>query len=127
MSVVLIAGSIGYIPTRNTWGEPGIRSMIAAGLICSGSALAGAMPMAWVAPRYPSYIGQAVLAGTTLRLLLTGAIGATYQKLVSPQLGSFLLWAMVFYISLLVVESIFGVLAVRRYYQAPSKDGGVVA
>ncbi len=87
----------------------------------------GAIPLAWVAPRYPSYIGQAVLAGTTLRLLLTGGIGLAYQEFAAPQSGSFLLWAVVFYFSLLVVESIFGVIAVRRYYEAPSEDGGVVA
>lgn len=122
-----IAAAIGYLPTRQSWGDDGVRSLTAIGLICLATSVVGAAPIGLVAPRWPAYIGQAVLAGTTIRLMLTVGIGYAYQQLARPHLSSYLLWACVFYLLLLVVETCFGVLAIRRHYVAPSQCEGTPA
>ncbi len=118
---MILGFAIGYGPTHGRWGDEGVRSMTAMAVICLGAAIMGGLPIGIVAPRWPSYIGQAVLAGTTIRLLLTAGIGLAYQKLTAPDMSSYMLWAGVFYLSLLAVEASFGILAVRRYYVAPPK------
>lgn len=121
---ILVAGAIGFQPTRSHWGADGVRGMVAIGLICLGAAVVGAAPIGIVAPRWPSYIGQAALAGTTIRLMLTAGAGYAYQQLASPHLGSYLLWAGVFYLLLLAVETCFSVMAVRWFYPVPGKAAG---
>jgi len=127
IAVVVIAGAIGYGPTRTQWGHDGVDSMIAMAVICLSAAVVAALPIGFVAPRWPSYIGQAVMAGTTIRLLLTAALGYGYQRFAEPHLGSYLMWAGIFYLLLLAVETSFGVVAVRRYYVTQPKTGGAPA
>ncbi len=93
--------------------------MWAIGGICLISAVVGALPLGIAAPRWPAQIGQAALAGTVVRLLLTMVLGGAYQVLAQPHLTAFLFWAVVLYLLLLAVETTFGVLAVRRYYHPP--------
>jgi hypothetical protein len=116
IGVLALAAAIGYAPTQNHWGEPGLRSMKAIGVICCVAAVIGALPISLVARRWPLYIGQAALAGTTIRLLLTGILGLSYQTMAKPHLASFLTWATVFYIMLLGVETGFAIVIVRKYY-----------
>jgi len=126
VGVVVLAAAIGYAPTRNHWGEPGVSSMVAIGLICCIAAIVGALPMSIVARRWPLYIGQAALAGTTLRLLLTAMLGLGYQTIAKPHLSSYLVWATIFYLLVLTVETGFALLVVRRHYtptgQAPGSS-----
>lgn len=125
LGAVVLAGAIGYGPTQSRWGETGLRSMTAIGAICSIAALIGALPMAIVARRWPMHIGQAALAGTGIRLVVTAALGLSYQTLAKPHLTSFLVWAMVFYLLLLAIETTIAVICVRRYYVpgAPASGG----
>jgi hypothetical protein len=116
IGVVALAAAIGYGPTRDHWGEPGVSSMKAIAIICCVAAVIGAIPLCFVARRWPLYIGQAALAGTTLRLLVTGIIGLTYQTMAKPHLASFLAWATIFYMLLLAVETSFAIVIVRKYY-----------
>ena len=99
--------------------------MTAIGVICAIAALIGALPMAVVARRWPMHIGQAALAGTGIRLLVTAALGLAYQTIAKPHLASFLAWAVIFYLLLLAIETIFAVIFVRRYYVpgAPASGG----
>lgn len=119
VAIVAAALVIGVGPTQSRWGEEGVRAMWAIGGICLISAVVGALPLGIVAPRWPAQIGQATLAGTVVRLLLTMLLGAAYQVLAQPHLTAFLFWAVVLYLLLLAVETAFGVLAVRRYYHPP--------
>jgi hypothetical protein len=127
--VAVVAGgmAIGSGPTAARWGDEGLRSMRAVGLICLASAVAGMIPLAAVAVRWPMHIGQAALAGTGLRLFLTILLGAAYQTLARPHLASFLFWAVAFYCALLVVETVFGVLVVRAFFRAPGGLEGKTA
>lgn len=119
--VVVLAAAIGYAPTQDRWGDEGVRSMIAVSTICLIAVLIGGLPMVIIAPRWPDQIGQAVLAGTGIRLILTIFLGIGYQVLMQPHLDSFLFWAVVVYLLLLSVETTFGIVAIRRYYKAPQK------
>ena len=125
---VLAASAIGDVPTRNRWGEDGLDSMTAVAVICLCTAVVAMAPMAVIAPRRPDYIGQAALAATVLRLLLTMAACVGYQVTADPHLPSFLFWATVFYLLLLAIETGFGVVAVRRFYRiTPTKNEGAVS
>ncbi len=119
--VVVLATAIGYAPTKDRWGDEGVSSMFAVSAICLAAALLAGLPMVIIAPRWPEHIGQAVLAGMGIRLFLTMLLGIGYQVLMQPHLGSFLFWAVAVYLSLLVVETAFNVVATRRYYKAPQK------
>lgn len=124
LGAVVLAGAIGYGPTQSRWGEAGVRSMTAIGVICAIAAFIGALPMAVVARRWPVHIGQAALAGTGIRLLVTAGLGLSYQTLAKPHLASFLFWAVVFYMLLLAIETIFAVSFVRRYYVSGTPGSG---
>ena len=50
-----------------------------------------------------------------------------YQTFYEPHMQSFLLWAVVFYIVLLIVETLFGALAIRRFCASPARSDGVSA
>ena len=66
---------VGQSPTEARWGAEGVASLRAVAVICLASAFAGLLPIALVAAKWPSYLGQAALGGTAIRLLLTMAIG----------------------------------------------------
>lgn len=123
---VILAGAIGYGPTQSRWGVEGVRSMTSVGIICSIAAIIGALPIAVVSRRWPMQIGQAALAGTGIRLLMTAGLGLSYQTLAKPHLASFLAWAVIDYLLLLAIETAFALIAVRRNYfpGAPGIGGG---
>jgi hypothetical protein len=125
--VTALAFAIGYQPTSRAWGADGIRSMTAVGAICLGAAVVGFLPTAFIAATRPTYIGQAALGATVLRLLVTITAGGIYQTVSKPHLPSFLLWAVVFYCLLLAVETGFGVVLIRRSYPAQNHVRGVSA
>lgn len=126
LGAVVLAGAIGYVPTQSRWGEAGLRSMTAIGVICSIAAVIGALPIVVVARRWPMHIGQAALAGTGIRLLVTAGLGLSYQTIAKPHLASFLVWAAIFYLLLLAIETTFAVISVRRYYvPGTSSSGGI--
>lgn len=122
IAAVVATVAAGYAPTLSHWGEPGRDSLFAVAVICGGAAIIAMLPMAIVAPRHPAYIGQAALAGTVLRLLLTMGALVAYQVLYTPQLASFLFWAPILYLLLLAIETTFGVVAVKRYYRPTSES-----
>lgn len=124
-AAVVAAAAVGRGPTESRWGADGVRSMYAIGAICLAAAVLGAAPLMLVARRWPAYMGQAVLGGTALRLLLTMAAAGAYQVAARPHLPSFLFWAVVFYLLLLVIETAFGVAAVRRHYRPVHGPGGL--
>lgn len=118
---------IGYGPTMSRWGAEGIHSMNAVGTICLGAAILAFLPLVVVAIHRPLCIGQAALAGTVLRLLLTMVAGGIYQTVANPHMPSFLFWAVVFYCLLLAVETGFGLLLVKKYYRPPVDHRGASA
>ncbi len=107
---------VGRAPTEARWGVEGVASLRAVAIICLGSAFVGLLPIAVVAMKWPSYVGQAALGGTVIRLMLTMAVGAAYQTLAQPHLPSFLFWAVVIYCVLLAIETAFSVYLTRRFF-----------
>jgi hypothetical protein len=114
--VTAILVLIGQAPTETRWGAEGVSSLRAVAAICLASACAGLLPIALVAAKWPTYLGQAALGGTAIRLLLTMAVGAAYQTLAQPHLPSFLFWAVVIYCVLLAIETGYSVYLVRRFF-----------
>lgn len=99
--------------------------MFAAAAICLGVALLPAMLMTIFAAQRPVHIGQAAFAGTGIRLLLAMPLLIAYQVVARPHVESFMHWATVLYLLLLVIETPFAVLVVRRFYCAtPSPREG---
>ncbi len=126
--VVVMASAIGYVPMERRWGAEGVSSMMTVSAICLGSAVLAVLPLALVVQRWPDQIGQAVLAGTVIRRLVTMGASVGYQMSASPHLTSFLAWATIMYLLLLAVETGFGVYAIRRFYRAaPAKTEGAAS
>ncbi|MBI5764664.1 MAG: hypothetical protein HZA51_14205 [Planctomycetes bacterium] len=124
-TVLLVA--IGQSPTEARWGAEGVSSLRAVAAICLSAAVAGLLPLAVVATKWPSYVGQAALCGTAIRLMLTMAVGAAYQTLAKPHLPSFLFWAVVIYCVLLAIETGFGVYLTRCSFPVVSTKREVPA
>ncbi len=122
VAVTIVAALVGKGPTEARWGEDGVRSMYAVGAICLGAAIVAFLPVALVAIRWPSQIGNAAIAATAIRLLLTMSAAGVYQVMAKPHLASFLFWAVVYYCLLLTVETGFNLLLVRRQYKNPSQS-----
>ncbi len=120
--VVALAVGLGYAPTRGRWGPEGLASMWAAAVICLAAAVAAVLPLIIVGFRSPTYVGQAALGGTVIRLLLTGLLGVGYQLWTDVHLKSFLAWLTVLYLLLLVVETVMSLVIVRTRWRAPATD-----
>ena len=125
--VTAILVLVGQSPTEARWGAEGVASLRAVAVICLVSAFAGLLPIALVAAKWPSYLGQAALGGTAIRLLLTMAVGAAYQTLAQPHLPSFLFWAVVIYCVLLAIETGFSVYLARSFFPPVATNREVTA
>lgn len=119
----ILAVLIGYSPTETRWGSTGIACMFAAGVICVVSSLLAMAFLGVAANWFPGQLGQAALAATGVRLLLTMFLGAVYQVWAKPELTPFLLWALVFYGILLVIDTVFSVMMVQQQSRARVQGG----
>jgi len=115
--------AVGYGLTMRRWGPEGVEAMWAAAVICSVSSVLGAIPVYLAARLSPTNVGQMAFAGTAIRLLAAGALAGAYQMMASLHLKPFLSWMVVLYLLLLVIDTTFGVLLVRRYHE-PAKSAG---
>ncbi len=99
--------------------------MSAVAVICLTTAVLAFLPIVFVAQRWPQQIGSAALAGTVLRLMLTMGAMVAYQIMARPQMESFLFWAVIFYLLVLLIDTTFGVIAIQRYYRvaSPGNEG----
>jgi len=113
---VALAATLGRAPTAARWGQAGVDCMYAAGIICGLASVLAMGPMMFAALWFRSYVGEAALAATVLRLLLTTAMCLGYQIWSKPDLKPFLLWALIFYGLMLVIDTVFSVLIVRHLF-----------
>ena len=97
--------------------------MWAAVAICLAAALIAAAPLSVVAARWPQHLGHAALAGTVVRLGATVTLALGYQALADVHLTSFLVWLVAVYLALLMVETVFAVILVRRTYSPRTGNG----
>jgi hypothetical protein len=111
--------ALGSSPTVARWGAPGIASMRAAVGMCFIAAVIAAIPVAVLAARRSPAAPQACLAGTVIRLLITGLLALLYQSREPVHLRSFLAWLVIAYLSFLTVETILTVVVVRRRWPPP--------
>lgn len=114
--IIAAATAIGYAPTERQWGQAGVRSMWAAGAICGVAGLIAVLPIPFVAAFWPGQVGNAIFAGTAIRLLVTMPLMLAFQTIMEVHLRSFLLWMLVLYMPLMAAETALGVLVVRKAY-----------
>lgn len=115
--------ALGDRPTRARWGEPGAASMRAAVAMCLAAAVFAAVPVAVAAARKSPATPQVCLAGTAIRLLITGLLALAYQARGDVHLRSFLAWLVIAYLSFLAAETLLTVVVVRRRWP-PAGGGG---
>ncbi len=100
--------------SERRWGEAGVEMMWVAAAICGIAGLLAVLPLPLVAAMWPKYLGQAVFAGTTIRMLATLAMMVGYQMLNDVHMPSFLTWLLMLYLLLMAAETALGVALVRR-------------
>lgn len=111
--VIVTAIGLGQEPTRARWGAPGVASMWAATWMCVAASIAAVAPVVLIAAFVPKYLAQTVLAGTAIRILVTGGLALLYQMSVDEHLPSLLTWLLVLYLPLLAVETFANVMLIR--------------
>lgn len=111
--LIAIAMWLGDAPTRARWGEDGAASMWTAAGICALASVAAIAPAAVAWLMAPKYLAQTVLAGTAIRILVTGGLALLYQAFTKAHLPSLLVWLLSLYLPLLAVETISNVMLVR--------------
>ncbi|MCH7720009.1 MAG: hypothetical protein IH988_03340 [Planctomycetes bacterium] len=114
-AVAAVAVACGFGPTQTKWGDVGLQSLRAATVICLVAAVVAAVPLGIAAKWWPTYLAHAVFAGTAIRPLVTGSLAIAFQVFGDVHLKSFLLWLVVLYLSLMVAETAFGIVLVRRH------------
>ena len=122
LAVAAAALAIGQRPTRERWGSAGVASMRAAVGMCLVAAVIAAVPIAVAAARKSPSTPQICLAGTVVRLLITGALALLYQMRGDVHLISFLLWLVIAYLSFLAGETTLTVMVVRRRWSSPGTE-----
>ncbi|MCK4627997.1 MAG: hypothetical protein KAT56_03275 [Sedimentisphaerales bacterium] len=96
--------------------------VIFAGLICLIMAVISLIPLTIATRGHRDWLGQACLAGTAIRLVLTLFAGLTaYALVIEPQQKiTFVLWLLSFYLALLVWETITVARIIKIFY--PSNE-----
>lgn len=117
-----VLAGIGYLPTKNVAGASAVPAMLAA---CGATLLAswiGSAPLFFAAKAEGLPEGGAILAGSAIRFMLSlvaalaGALSGAVER--TP----YLVWIGISYCGLLVVDTTFAVLAIKR--QTRSSPGG---
>ena len=98
--------------------------VISAGLICLIMTIISLIPLTVATRAYRDWLGQACLAGTTIRLLLTLFAGlAVHALVIEPQQKiTFILWLLGFYLALLAWETITAVRIIKMFYPLNETD-----
>ena len=100
-------------------------SVIFAGLICLIMTIISLVPLTIAMRGHRDWLGQACLAGTTIRLLLTLFAGLAVRELVIEprQKTAFVLWLLGFYLILLVWETITTAGIIKMVYPLNETNG----
>lgn len=123
LGVAAVAVAAGYGYTQTHFGSTGLEAMWVAAIICIATSAVAAVPVVMVAKWQPGYVGQAAFAGTAIRLMLTCGAAGAWQMFHAVHLRAFLGWLTVLYMLLLVVDTAFGVLLVRRHLPRGRESG----
>lgn len=120
-----LLAAIGYVPTKNVAGASAVPAMLAA---CGATLLAswiGSVPLFFAAKAEGLPESGAILAGSAIRFMLSlvAALAGALSGVVEQK--PFLVWIGISYCGLLVVDTTFAVLAMKR--QSRSMPGGASA
>ena len=93
-----------------------------AGLVCGLAVLICMTPAVVAIRRRPDWLAHACLAGTCAGMLVTLALGGICYVLVRPTAMAYALWMVIFYLLLLVWQTVWALRLVRRTYP-PDQPG----
>jgi len=127
-ALLVVAAGTGLGAVILWWGSERLGgdfvSLIWAGVLCLSVGIISLVPLRLAAKHGGECLSQAYLAGTGLRFLLTLSLGMLVYNyfMESSQKVAFALWTLVFYLLLLVWETLTALRLVKNFY--PSSAGG---
>lgn len=120
LAVAAGAVLLGQGPALAHWGQPGLESLRFAVGICLIAALVAAIPALMGAALRSAQTPMLCLAGTVIRLMVTGILALAYQSFFSVHLRSFLFCLLIAYMAFLALETGFSVYIVRQRWSPPA-------
>ena len=123
VAAVILLG-IGPVCLWSSRPRQAVEAMVFAGMICLCMGIISLVPLVKAARHHPDWLGQAWLAGTVIRLLLTliGAILVYFAVIEPRQIKVYTSWIVCFYLILLVWETLTATKMVKMFYKIPSSD-----
>jgi len=114
--VSLPIAAAAWWPCRQWGGQAGVQAMLMAAGLCTTAVVLSLVPMTVAAVHQAGWIGMACLVGPAIRLMLTllGAVLIYHWR--RPPLGVFAVCLMVFYLALLVWETLASRAAIRAAF-----------
>lgn len=116
MLLVAVAGLLSAWPSIRWGGIKNLHSLIAAGILVLMAAIVSLIPIVIAAQRKADWLGQACLGATVVRLLLTISLGSGWYLMAKPPMMAFMVWMVLFYLVLLVWETITAMRFVKKVY-----------
>jgi hypothetical protein len=111
---VLLAGALGFAPTRSVGGDQAVLAMFVACGLSAIAAIAGSLPVALAAKRAPDKVPAAALGATMLRLSVLVVLAVPVAFLVELNLRALLVWVGISYLAALAAEVVALLPLVRR-------------
>lgn len=117
LSVLLVVGAgISWVTQQ----QQGLIAMLGAFVACTFSAVVCLVPVGFAIEKQSSWLGQACLAASLIRFLLTLLSAALIYMILTPDKVSFAIWLLADYFVLLIWETIVIVKQMNIHYQTPS-------
>ena len=123
--VALGVSCAGAYPSWRLGGREGLEAMALAGVICVVVAVTSLVPVVVAVVRQADWLGQACLAGTTVRMLVTVAAGVVCYVVMRPATFAYAMWMVVFYLVLLAWETVWVSGIIKAKYATNSPSSGL--
>lgn len=98
---------LGFLPTRNLAGDPGLVAMAAALLAGLAASIAGTLPIWWSRHQHPSRSIPNQLGAMALRLLVVVLLGIAFALSGLVHVPTFLIWLAIGHSGLLIADTVF--------------------
>ena len=115
LALVVVGAGVCWIMQQ----PQGLIAMLGAFVACTFSAVVCLVPVGFAIEKQASWLGQACLAATVIRFLLTLLSATIVYLILNPDKASFATWLVVDYFVLLIWETVVIVKQVTIHYQKP--------
>ena len=117
LALLVVGAGISWVSQQ----QQGLIAMLGAFVACAFSAVVCLVPVGFAIKKQASWLGQACLAATLIRFLLTLLSATMVYLIVKPDKASFAVWLLADYFVLLIWETIVIVKQVNIHYQKPGQ------